>query len=125
VARPERFELLAFWFAVEKAGNPNALQVPHLQAAPASKLLPQLVHARAGFMKRVHKPAMKRSPAGSPIWSKLSIAVHEVSNSTLPAIWTVPLGRRMSMVPSGSAILVRQPSLRQPIARRRPLPEEV
>ena len=44
VARPERFELPAFWFVVGKAGNPKALQVPHLQAAPASKLLPQLVH---------------------------------------------------------------------------------
>jgi hypothetical protein len=38
--------------------------VSHLQAAPPSKILPQLVHrlvhTRAGFMKRVHKPAMKR-----------------------------------------------------------------
>ena len=49
VARPERFELPAFWFVVGKAGNPKALQVSHLQAAPASKLLPQLVH------KLVHK----------------------------------------------------------------------
>jgi len=68
VARPERFELPAFWFVVGKAGNPKALQVSHLQAAPPSKILPQLVHklvhTRAGFIKRVHKPAMKRSPAG-------------------------------------------------------------
>src|SRR6516164_11626543 len=49
VARPERFELPTFWFVVGKAGNPKALQVSHLQAAPASKLLPQLVH------KLVHK----------------------------------------------------------------------
>src|SRR5215469_12573804 len=33
VARPERFELPAFWFVVEKSGNPKALQVSHLQAA--------------------------------------------------------------------------------------------
>jgi len=26
VARPERFELPAFWFVVEKSGNPKALQ---------------------------------------------------------------------------------------------------
>jgi|SRR6516225_4502469 hypothetical protein len=67
VARPERFELPAFWFVVEKSGNPKALQVSHLQAAPPSKILPQLVHklvhTPAEFMKRVHKPAMKRSPA--------------------------------------------------------------
>jgi len=37
VARPERFELPAFWFVVEKSGNPKALQVSHLQAPPASK----------------------------------------------------------------------------------------
>ena len=57
VARPERFELPTFWFVVEKSGNPKALQVSHLQAAPASKILPQLVHklvhTRAGFMKRM------------------------------------------------------------------------
>ena len=67
VARPERVELPAFWFVVGKARNLNAVQGLHLQAAPASKLLPQLVHklvhTRAGFMKRVHKPAMKPSPA--------------------------------------------------------------
>src|SRR5215470_13706966 len=39
VARPERFELPAFWFVVEKSGNPKALQVSHLRAP--SKLLPQ------------------------------------------------------------------------------------
>jgi hypothetical protein len=38
VARPERFELPTFWFVVGKAGNPKALQVSHLQAAPASTL---------------------------------------------------------------------------------------
>src|SRR6516162_1250867 len=38
VARPERFELPTFWFVVGKAGNPKALQVSHLQAAPASSL---------------------------------------------------------------------------------------
>ena len=69
VAYPERFALPGFWFVVGKAGNPRALQVSHLQAAPASKLLPQLVHKSvhtlAGFMKRVHKRAMKRSPARS------------------------------------------------------------
>ena len=43
VARPERFELPAFWSVVEKSGNPKALQVSHLQAAPPSKILPQLV----------------------------------------------------------------------------------
>ncbi len=37
MARPERFELPTFWFVVGKAGNPKALQVSHLQAAPASK----------------------------------------------------------------------------------------
>ena len=37
VVRPERFELPTFWFVVGKAGNPKALQVSHLQAAPASK----------------------------------------------------------------------------------------
>jgi len=42
-------ELPAFWFVVEKSGNPKALQVSHLQAAPPSKILPQLVH------KLVHK----------------------------------------------------------------------
>ena len=47
VARPERFELPAFWFVVEKSGNSKALQSSHLQAA--SKILPQLVH------KLVHK----------------------------------------------------------------------
>jgi hypothetical protein len=57
VARPERFELPAFWFfVVEKSGNPKALPVSHLQAAPPSKLLPQLVHnlvnTRAQFMTR-------------------------------------------------------------------------
>jgi len=40
---------------------------PPSERKPASKILPQLVHklvhTRAGFMKRVHKPAMKRSPA--------------------------------------------------------------
>src|SRR6516225_9500259 len=59
VARPERFELPVFWFVVEKSGNPKALQVSHLQAAPPSKILPQLFHnlvrMRAGFMKRVHR----------------------------------------------------------------------
>jgi len=49
VARPEGFEPPAFWFVVKKSGNPKALQVSHLQAAPASKILPQLVH------KLVHK----------------------------------------------------------------------
>jgi len=49
VARPERFELPTFWFVVEKSGNPKTLQVSHLRAAPASKILPQLVH------KLVHK----------------------------------------------------------------------
>jgi len=34
VARPERFELPAFWFVVEKSGNPKALQVSHLQTHP-------------------------------------------------------------------------------------------
>ena len=38
MARPERFELPTFWFVVGKAGNPKALQVSHLQAAPASTL---------------------------------------------------------------------------------------
>jgi|SRR6516165_5289796 hypothetical protein len=57
VARPEGFDpLLAFWFVVGKAGNPNALQVSHLQAAPPSKILPQLVHklvhTRTRFMKK-------------------------------------------------------------------------
>ena len=37
VARPGRFGLPAFWFVVEKSGNPKALQVSHLQAPPASK----------------------------------------------------------------------------------------
>jgi len=42
--RPERFELPAFWFVVGKAGNPKALQVSRLQAAPASKSCLRLVH---------------------------------------------------------------------------------
>jgi hypothetical protein len=54
VARSEKFELPAFWFVVEKSGDPEALQVSHLQAAPASTILSQLVsklvHTRAGFM---------------------------------------------------------------------------
>ena len=64
--RPERFELPAFWFVVGKAGNPKALQVSRLQAAPASKSCLSWStswYTRAGFMKRVHKPAMKPSPA--------------------------------------------------------------
>jgi len=40
----ERFELPAFWFVVGKAGNPKALQVSRLQAAPASKSCLRLVH---------------------------------------------------------------------------------
>src|SRR6516165_5767049 len=57
VTRPRRFELPAFWFVVEKSGNPKALQVSHLQAAPASKILPQLVH------NLVHKDAQPKIDA--------------------------------------------------------------
>jgi len=61
VARPEGFEPPAFWFVVGKAGNPKALQVSHLQAAPASKILPQLVH------KLVHNKPPKRAST-LPMW---------------------------------------------------------
>ena len=44
VERPERFERSAFWFVVGKPGDPKALQVSHLRAAPSSRILPQLVH---------------------------------------------------------------------------------
>src|SRR6516162_5137786 len=71
VARPERFELSAFWFVVEKSGNPKALQVSHLQAAPPSKILPQLVH------KLVHKLAHETriNTSGTlVVFSRLQIA---------------------------------------------------
>jgi len=56
MARTERFELATFWFVVGKMGNPKALQVSHLQAAPASKILPQLVHKFAQMSPRnAHK----------------------------------------------------------------------
>ena len=52
MARPEGFQPPASWFVVGKALNPKALQVSHLQAAPPSKILPQLVHKLAC---RVHE----------------------------------------------------------------------
>ena len=37
VARPERFELPAFWFVVEKSGNPKALQKSQMHTHPLQK----------------------------------------------------------------------------------------